>query len=310
MLRQSTVCSLIDVAKPNPGSQAKSGSEKRQVWRLHKYARFVPIEHGGGQSSTAATTGGTWKHYGSTAGENDGELSLSILEGGHLLIGVDREILENLMLWNAHKWLRIARKGDSLLFVSLNPGQTNRRFRVRFQGDEEESNEEACERCISLLQSYTDIKELSSEADDQDIPPSRDNSRPNTYQPSSVGKQTVGAATAPSSTMLPSHQAGIATLATPSAGIVRSGTTPTSSNSSMSAGPLRMSTGSLARHLVLPASEEELPLSEAFKRLTTSGTNWPTHQMRTVLHLCLSDSNFPAFVEQVEKELKKVMNND
>ena len=38
-------------------------------------------------------------------------------------------------------------------------------------------------------------------------------------------------------------------------------------------------------------------------------TNFPTEQLGSFIRLCLTDSNFPGFVEAVEKELQTIIEN-
>ena len=38
-------------------------------------------------------------------------------------------------------------------------------------------------------------------------------------------------------------------------------------------------------------------------------TNFPTEQLGPFIRLCLTDSNFPGFVEAVEKELQGIVGN-
>lgn len=40
--------------------------------------------------------------------------------------------------------------------------------------------------------------------------------------------------------------------------------------------------------------------------LAYEGSSWGTEELGPFLRLCLMDQNFPAFVEEVEKELKKI----
>ena len=44
------------------------------------------------------------------------------------------------------------------------------------------------------------------------------------------------------------------------------------------------------------------PLQQAY-----AGTNLPTAQLNSFIRLCLTDSNFPDFVEAVEKELNTLL---
>ena len=48
---------------------------------------------------------------------------------------------------------------------------------------------------------------------------------------------------------------------------------------------------------------KRLPMSTAY-----ANTDYPTEQLSSFIQLCLTDPNFPAFVEKVEEELKKITN--
>lgn len=50
--------------------------------------------------------------------------------------------------------------------------------------------------------------------------------------------------------------------------------------------------------------DEGKPLGLAY-----ASTNFPTEQLGAFIRLCLTDSNFPGFVEAVEKEMNSVMQN-
>lgn len=305
-----------------PGSRARTGSsatglsgktparasgKSHLVWRLQKYARLVPLRnkrpsHGGGSMNGSSSGGeGTWKHYDDA--ELDGQLRISILEGGHLLIGVEREVYESLMMWNAHKWLKVARKGDSLLFVCVNVGQASQRFRVRFHGNENRSSEVMCQECAAVLGQYTQVKDLATSGDIAQTEGTDSEPQPNS-QPLSGTVETVGSNGA-SGNGTSGAGAGIANQSQADTSTISArGVTSTSSEAEA-----RLSIGSLAQKLVYPAEGEE-PLSQAYNTAANLETAWPSGQLKTLIHLCLTDSNFPSFVEQVEKELNTVMDTD
>ncbi|GAB5572303.1 meiotic recombination protein REC114 [Prionailurus iriomotensis] len=61
---------------------------------------------------------------------------------------------------------------------------------------------------------------------------------------------------------------------------------------------LKINKSRMFRHRSLLVSEE---LSTVYEQ-----SAWDTEDLRPFLRLCLMDQNFPAFVEEVEKELKKL----
>ena len=234
---------------------------KDHVWTLEKYARFIPLSTQRSSLAAGSSQAGTWKHF----DESDlrgGDLRLSIFEGGHLLLGVQKEVFENFLLWNAHKWLRIAAKGDSMLCVYENAGQASRRFRVRFRAGEGKSAEENCAECSAVLSHYTQVRDLN---------PTEDSAGATESQPE--GEQRGAAASS-------AEAMDVDSSATPSSKTI----------------------AEIAKRYIKPPSEDTLPLGIAYQT-----TGFPTAQLPALVQLCLTDSNFPAFVEAVDKELTKLV---
>lgn len=250
---------------------------KDHTWRVSRYARFIPfsITQTSSSTSRSAASGsgpsGTWKHY----GENDldgSALRLTLYQGGRLLLGAKREVFENILLWNAQKWLRVVAKGDSLLVVWEKPGNASRRFRMRFQATEGKSADKHCSDCASVLSFYAEVKDLNAGA--------------------SVGNAFTGAA----------PNAHVRMQRPPS------GDGPTLTTSQELAAGRKPATPSRSASMpdiakqYLSDVEDGLPLGVAYQT-----TGFPTHQLPMLVQLCLTDSNFPAFVEAVDKELKKLV---
>lgn len=63
-----------------------------------------------------------------------------------------------------------------------------------------------------------------------------------------------------------------------------------------------ISVGSVAEATL---QKKPLPMSRAY-----ANTDYPTDQLATFIRLCLTDPNFPAFVEAVEKELQHIATNE
>ena len=281
---------------PSASESGKAANQKKGkghlVWRLQKYARLAP--HRGRGSNNGE---GTWQHYDDE--DLDGQLRLSILDSSHLLVGIDREVYENLMMWNAHKWLKVARKADSLLFVCVNVGQPSQRFRVRFHAIDSKSSEDVCMECAAILSQYTTVKDLAGSG--SGTAAQKNDSQDGSQQRAVTGGDDmhipldVNASTGDTHTAWAKSQ---------DANVAEANVMCSDIN-----GSERLGLGTLAGQLVQP-SELDQPLRQAYKAVSDPQSAWPTGQLTTMLHLCLTDSNFPAFVDQVDKELTKLMSND
>jgi hypothetical protein len=73
-----------------------------------------------------------------------------------------------------------------------------------------------------------------------------------------------------------------------------------------------------SRETVQPDESKLIPIPDIGKLLQTQGnplglayahTNFPTEQLGGFIRLCLTDANFPGFVEAVEKELNSMTGN-
>ncbi|CAM5089788.1 unnamed protein product, partial [Natator depressus] len=91
------------------GTLPCSGAE---TWPLKRYGRFVSP----GAPPCGAGASASWKVLESN--EESGYLILTIVVSGHFFISQRRAVQEGFSLIDAHKWLKIVRRADCLLFGS------------------------------------------------------------------------------------------------------------------------------------------------------------------------------------------------
>ncbi|XP_048376724.2 meiotic recombination protein REC114 isoform X3 [Stegostoma tigrinum] len=147
----------------------------------------------------------------------------------------------------------------------------SRMFRVQFSGDSREQALERCTNCVQKLLQYIDVQNPDGQNLNQTLQLS---------QPTNIGYsgslEPVG-----------DHQGGHG---------MEEG--QTSAESTLPEG--RLSIKQLAKSMLGSTSPK---LSLAYQQ-----SNLPTEELGPFLRLCLLDQSFPAFVEQVEQELKKLIN--
>uniref|UniRef100_A0A8C8RK82 REC114 meiotic recombination protein n=1 Tax=Pelusios castaneus TaxID=367368 RepID=A0A8C8RK82_9SAUR len=170
--------------------------------------------------------------------EESGLLILTIVVSGHFFISQRRAVLEGFSLIDAHKWLKIVRRADCLLFGSKLKNEC-RMFRIQFDGDSKEQALEHCYNCVQKLADYVTVQVTED--------------------------QVIDVPLAQSSKSFPEGRKSVTELA----------------------------------QSVLKSSTSELPL--AYQHSV-----WSADELGPFIRLCLLDQNFPAFVEEVEKELKKL----
>ncbi|XP_031201769.1 meiotic recombination protein REC114 isoform X2 [Mastomys coucha] len=95
-------------------------------------------------------------------------------------------------------------------------------------------------------------------------------------------------------------------------------TGPCEAGESQGKDPLQGPSLTLEQHVCMAAGTGTLQETTSVARLAQSilapekltlayeGSSWGTEELGPFLRLCLMDQNFPAFVEEVEKELKKI----
>uniref|UniRef100_A0A452GW59 Uncharacterized protein n=1 Tax=Gopherus agassizii TaxID=38772 RepID=A0A452GW59_9SAUR len=183
--------------------------------------------------------------------EESGHLILTIVVSGHFFISQRRA--EGFSLIDAHKWLKIVRRADCLLFGSRLKNEC-RMFRIQFGGDSKEQALEHCYNCVQKLADYVTVQVTDEQS--QEL-----------------------------------HQ-GHSQLANSESRVK-----DFEQNTSMLHG-VKLEMTALEGS-VLKSSTFALPL--AYQHSV-----WSAEELGPFIRLCLMDQNFPAFVEEVEKELKKL----
>ncbi|XP_074863284.1 meiotic recombination protein REC114 [Carettochelys insculpta] len=236
-----------------------------ESWPLKRYGRFLsPGAPGSGAGGSAS-----WKVLESN--EESGHLILTIVVSGHLFISQRRAVHEGFSLIDAHKWLKIVKRADCLLFGSKLKNEC-RMFRTQFGGDSKEQALEHCYNCVQKLADYVTVQVTDEQSQEQHQCPSQ---LANSESQVKDSEQNT-------SMLHGSHQV----------------TDKPPAQSCTSFPERRRSLTELAQS-VLKSSTFELPL--AYQHSV-----WSPQELGPFIRLCLMDQNFPAFVEEVEKELKKL----
>ncbi|XP_007947181.1 meiotic recombination protein REC114 [Orycteropus afer afer] len=240
-------------------------------WPLQRYGRFMPSGTGkptvpGQEAGTASSL--TWKVFDSN--EESGFLVLTIVVSGHLFISQGQTLLEGFSLIDSKNWLKIVRRMDCLLFGTTIKSKS-RMFRVQFSGESKEQALEHCCSCVQSLAPYITVQEPDGII--QELRPSPGSLRAGESQGQDRAKSVP---LQPGSGQHPEQQQHRAPGTSTPEG--------------------RTSVTRLAQSIL--ASKE---LSLVYEQ-----SAWGADQIGPFLRLCLMDQNFPAFVEEVEKELKKL----
>ncbi|XP_067399288.1 meiotic recombination protein REC114 [Emydura macquarii macquarii] len=236
-----------------------------ETWPLKRYGRFV--SPGAPRCGAGAST--SWKVLESN--EESGHLILTIVVSGHFFVSQRRAVLEGFSLIDAHKWLKIVRRADCLLFGSKLKNEC-RMFRIQFGGESKEQALEHCYNCVQKLADYVTVQVT----DEQSQELHQDHSQlANSESEGKDSEQNTSMLHGPSRVI---------------------DTPPAQSSKSFPEG--RKSVTELAQS-VLKSSTFELPF--AYQHSV-----WSAEELGPFIRLCLMDQNFPAFVEEVEKELKKL----
>ncbi|NXN12481.1 RE114 protein, partial [Indicator maculatus] len=229
------------------------------TWPLKRYGRFLPPRDGDGEGQNTS-----WKVFESN--EESGHLILTIVVSGHFFISQGRTVLEGFSLIDSHKWLKIVRRADCLLFRAEAKQNECRMFRVQFGGTAKEQMLEFCCSCVQKLAEYLPV-EVTDEPSQQ--------LHPSLSQLSSGENPKRGT----------DHNASA----------LHKVTEPRL-DSCTTLGE-RRSVTQLAQSVLRKKSE--LPLMYQHSA-------WQAQELGPFIRLCLLDQHFPAFVEDVEKELKKL----
>ncbi|XP_015980458.2 meiotic recombination protein REC114 [Rousettus aegyptiacus] len=241
-------------------------------WPLQRYGRFMPSGTGespgpGLEAGTASSP--TWKVFDSN--EESGHLVLTIVISGHFFISQGQTLLEGFSLIGSKNWLKIVRRMDCLLFGTTIKNKS-RMFRVQFSGESKEQSLERCCSCVQSLAQYITVQVPDSISQELGLCSSL------LREDESQGKGCVQSVPLQHQ----SHQHPEQQQCGPARTSVPAG---------------RTSVACLAQSLL---ASEGLPL--VYEQST-----WNAEELGPFLRLCLLDQNFPAFVEEVEKELKKLM---
>ncbi|XP_029431549.1 meiotic recombination protein REC114 isoform X2 [Rhinatrema bivittatum] len=227
------------------GAGSGPGSPRRLVssaWPLRRYGRFVPegaARLGSETAEAASASAASWK--------------------------------EGFSLINAHKWLKIGRRNDCLLFGSKIKNES-RMFRVQFGGESKEQALEHCGSCVQQLKLYVSIQVFDGQS--QEL---LQESCSQTSKCKSQGINSQQDATVHNKQ--DQHEANaeepIRQIATDDC----------------------ISVTQLLKSVLKTGSE--LPLAYQYSACSAE-------ELGPFLRLCLLDKNFPAFVNEVEKELQKL----
>ncbi|NWW46102.1 RE114 protein, partial [Pedionomus torquatus] len=199
--------------------------------------------------------------------EESGHLILTIVISGHFFISHGRTVLEGFSLIDSHKWLKIIRRADCLLLCAQSKQNECRMFRVQFGGDSKAQMLHHCCSCVQKLAEYIPVED---EPDEQS-----QKLYPSLSQPANDESQVRGIERNTSLLRIPDEP-------------------PPDSCASLEE---RRSVTQLAQAVL--RKKPELPL-------VSQHPAWPAQELGPFIRLCLMDRHFPAFVEDVEKELKKL----
>ncbi|XP_057579241.1 meiotic recombination protein REC114 isoform X1 [Hippopotamus amphibius kiboko] len=260
---------MAEAGKEHAGLGLPGGGSAQ--WPLQRYGRFMPSGTGeppgpGQEAGTASSP--TWKVFDSS--EESGHLVLTIVISGHFFISQGQTLLEGFSLIASKNWLKIVRRMDCLLFGTTIKDKS-RMFRVQFSGSSKEQALEHCCSCVQKLAQYITVQ--VPDGISQELRPSPGP----LWAGESQGKGCVqGIPPQHGSHQNPEQQRWVpAGTRTPGG---------------------RTAVAWLAQSLL---ASEELPL--VYKQ-----SAWNAEELGPFLRLCLMDQNFPAFVEDVEKELRKL----
>ncbi|NXW93941.1 RE114 protein, partial [Alopecoenas beccarii] len=198
--------------------------------------------------------------------EESGHLILTIVVSGHFFISQGRAVLEGFSLIDSHKWLKIVRRADCLLLRAHSKQNECRLFRVQFGGDSKEQMLERCCSCVQKLAEYVPVQ-VADEQSQQLY---------HSLHPLGNGENQEQ-----------DTEQNTSVLLTPDEPLPDSCT---------SLGE-RRSVTQLAQYVLKQPAE--LPIA-------CQRSVWRAEELGPFIRLCLMDQNFPAFVEDVEKELRKL----
>ncbi|XP_021563306.1 meiotic recombination protein REC114 [Carlito syrichta] len=261
---------MAEAGKVSTGLGLPAGEAEQ--WPLQRYARYMPSSTGeppGPGVAAGTATASTWKVFDSS--EESGYLVLTIVISGHFFISQGQTLLEGFSLIGSKDWLKIVRRVDCLLFGTTIKDRS-RLFRVQFSGECKEQALQRCCCCVQKLAQYVPVQAPDGIGQELQL----------THGPLRVsGSQ--------GRLWCPVEPPGNSAHQHPEQQVCVTASTGAPGE--------RTSVTRLAQSLL---ASEELPL--VFEQ-----SAWRVEELGPFLRLCLMDQNFPAFVEEVEKELKKLV---
>ncbi|NXI42102.1 RE114 protein, partial [Galbula dea] len=198
--------------------------------------------------------------------DESGHLILTIVVSGHFFISQGRTVLEGFSLIDSHKWLKAVKRADCLLLRAQAKQNECRMFRLQFGGDSKEQMLQLCCSCVQKLAEYLPVQVMD--------------------EPSQQLHHSLNQLGNSDSQEMDTDQ---------SASVLH-GVNKTLPDSCSSFGE-RRSVVQLAQSVL--TRKPELPLGYQH-------AVWQAQELGPFIRLCLMDQHFPAFVEDVEKELKKL----
>uniref|UniRef100_A0A8C3UJD3 REC114 meiotic recombination protein n=1 Tax=Catharus ustulatus TaxID=91951 RepID=A0A8C3UJD3_CATUS len=240
------------------------------VWPLKRYGRFLPPKDGDDQGPSSS-----WKVFESN--EESGPLVLTIVESGHFFISQERTVLEGFSLIDSHKWLKIVRRADCLLLRAQAKNEC-RMFRVQFGGSSKEQMQEHCCSCVHKLSAYVPVQ-------GEPIPPCPGIPGP---CPKSLSSSLGRKAHIQKSQLIAFQEQ--QTQAAPCFSSMQEGW-----------GVAVSDQGHLPTFHWQWALRQRPELPPALWQPA-----WSARELGLFIRLCLMDQHFPAFVEDVERELHRL----
>ncbi|XP_055774363.1 meiotic recombination protein REC114-like isoform X1 [Salvelinus fontinalis] len=223
----------------------------KSIWRLKRFGRFLP--------GTKEDGGNPWKMF--EHSESAGELVLTIVESGHMLVSQGHDLLDGFSLLDAPSFLKVQQKSDTLLFRLTVKGES-RLIRMQFSGSRAEALEE-CGSAVLRLKEYLPVTTQGGPLPPRSCPPTPNQPPTKTTAQDQQGSAGEAMATEPE--------------------VVQGS----------------LSIKRLTQHFL---GEHGLSLPLVYRH-----SDLFRGELEPFLRLCLLDPSFPALVEEMEGELKRVL---
>ncbi|KAI1234982.1 hypothetical protein IHE44_0002610 [Lamprotornis superbus] len=282
---------------PAPGSAGDTSLlGSATVWPLKRYGRFLPPKDGDDEGHSTS-----WKVFESN--EESGPLVLTIVESGHFFISQGRTVLEGFSLIDSHKWLKIVRRAECLLLRAQAKNEC-RMFRVQFGGSSREEMQEHCCSCVHKLSQHVPVQGAEEQSQQlcQDTQAMDTEHAPDEPLPDSC--TSLG------------ERRSVAQLAQRKAHIQKSQLTDSIPRAAKPGSSMFVQrAGGLGCGCVLVsqirATFPTFPWQSVLRQRpglppALWQPAWSARELGPFIRLCLMDQHFPAFVEDVEKELHRL----